>query len=375
MTSLESLKKFQLRSIHGPIYLCLYCAEFKFRGNVNPVKLEEENQRFAYTDESFRQANSKYFEILDSHWVCRSCQGKVKARQMPATSTYNIPSGQTPERFRDLSDVENCLIAPLIVFVKLHNLKNQLTNSKKIVACPISTESVFENLRSLHTDLDLATLVRSAEFDKRVYDGQVRPALLRECIDYLLSKNYRHYGQAKAEELARQLVSIDHPDEFTWLPVDLEEPVDQSNTTVELDCIDQQRVDLGCINTAFLPNSFSRRFAPARNSEVVQLEAIRDPYSQMFPPRFPSGYDIHSNFIIPVTESDWIIHHLRGIDPWFAQNPLFLFTAAYRLDFHKIASSLHAVKGRINCVVFTFSYFVFIEQEDNQQVQGGRPLQ
>ena len=120
------------------------------------------------------------------------------------------------------------------------------------------------------------------------------------------------------------------------------------NEEEETDGVDRQRIRLDCVATAFLPDKPSNKFSPAAAAdEVLNMTRLRDPYSQMFPPHFPSGMDIHREFERPVTELDYIKHLLRGIDPWFSQNPLFIFTAAYRLDFQKIASSLHAVKGNI----------------------------
>ena len=129
---------------------------------------------------------------------------------------------------------------------------------------------------------------------------------------------------------------------------------------MQTDAVEKQRIKLDCVATAFLPDEFSNKFATAADSSVTNMTAIRDPSSQMFPPRFPSCYDIHSpNFIRPVTELEWVNHLIRGIDPWFSQNQVFLFTAAYRLDFHKIASSLHAVKGKYKNLVFhILAYFV-----------------
>ena len=75
------------------------------------------------------------------------------------------------------------------------------------------------------------------------------------------------------------------------------------------------------------------------------MTQLRDPYSQMFPPRFPSGLDIHRVFQRAVTEAEWLKHKLHGIDAWFSKNPLFIFTAAYRLDFQKISSTLHGTSG------------------------------
>ena len=347
ITSLDALKIYQLRSIHGPIFLCFFCAEYNFRSNVKRINLDQakEEEWRHYMDGSHRLRKASYFKVLDSHWVCHSCREQVGNGKLPVTSTANILVDDTPIKFKDLSDVENCLIAPLIVFVKLHNLKNQLRNSRKIVACPVSTDKVFENLRRLHSELSIATLIRSAEFDQNMYSGQVRPSLIRDCIHYLLSRGYRHYGDHnQAESLARKISNIDLTSKVTQSP-DID---DDNDISWQSDAVERQRVKLDCVATAFLPDEFSKKFAPAEGASVANMTEIRDPYSQMFPPRFPSGYDIHSPYFIrPVTESEWVNHKIRGIDPWFSQNPLFVFTAAYRLDFQKTASSLHALKGKV----------------------------
>ena len=345
LTSLKSLREFRNRAVHGPIFLCVYCSEFNFKSNVfrvNATDVEESE----YIDHAYRIKHCSDFSVLDSYWSCLSCLRDVRKGKLPKSSMVNIPADETEERFQNFTDVENCLIAPVIVFVKLHNIKNKLQNANKIVACPVSTDTVFENLRSLQKGMSMATLVRSAEYDRKVYSGQVRPSLIRDCINYIVSKGYRHYGSNQhVQNLARSIANMDlvheHGNES------LEEDFVASED-VERDAIDRQRVRLDCVATAFLPDKASRKFSPAADGEVLNMTRLRDPYSQMFPPRFPSGIDIHREFARPVTESDYINHLLRSIDPWFSQNPLFVFTAAYRLDFQKIASSLHAVKGNFS---------------------------
>ena len=44
ITSLKSLKNFQERSLHGPIFLCLFCAEYNFRSNVKRENLDEDKE-------------------------------------------------------------------------------------------------------------------------------------------------------------------------------------------------------------------------------------------------------------------------------------------------------------------------------------------
>ena len=357
ITSLEALQKFHHDSIHSPIFPCLFCAEYNFRRNTYPVDLAEFNPetRKAHMDESYRLINASKFRVLDCHWVCVHCWNQLNLQKLPARSTANIPVTKIPKQFRDLSDVENCLVAPLVVFVKIHKLKNQLSTSNKVVALPVSRDRVFENLRSLPGHrLDSATIIRSAEFDKTVYAGQVRSQLLKDFVIYIMYKGYRHYGsQDQAAAIIRELDTMNFQEEdLAQSPLaSADEPThqargDQVVYEVDQDAVERQRVKLDCVESAFLPNSSSPRFTPTRDSAVTNMMNIKDPYSQMFPSHFPSGKDIDDNFRISVTEIEWVNHHIRGIDPWFSNNAVFLFTAAYRVGFQKVAASIHAVKGK-----------------------------
>ena len=341
-TSEEALKAFRNRAINGPIFLCVCCAEFNFELNVLRVKYIKDVEESEFIDQPYRNKHSSHFTVLDSYWVCMTCLSDVKKGKLPKSSTLNIPADETPDVYKDMTDIENCLLAPVIVFVKLHNLKNQLRNTNKIVACPVSTDRVFENLRRLQTGM--ATLVRSAEYDRKVYSGQVRPVLVRNCLKYLVEGGYRHYGSLQqAENLAMAINRLD----LASQDADLSGESFIEEEEVESDAVDDQRVRLDCVATAFLPDKPSDKFSPAAEGQVSNMTELRDPYSQMFPPRFPSGIDIHGVFKRAVTESEWLKHKLRGIDAWFSKNPLFIFTAAYRLDFQKISSTLHAFKGNI----------------------------
>ena len=342
ITSQEALNEFRCRAVYGPIFLCLYCAEFQFKSNVERVM--DQAVRSEFMDKSYISRHAPRFKVLESHWACHVCLNQVVNGKIPARSTANIFPDETPERFKDITDIENSLAAPVIVFVKLHNLKNHIKNTKKIVACPVSTDKVFENLRGLRRDVDMATLMRSVEYDRKVYQGQLRPSLVRELIMYLISVGYPHYGcEQNALALAGQINRLDLSTEFEQSPDNFLASREEEE---EEDAVERQRVKLDCVATAFLPNSDSVKFAPAADAEVLNMTTLRNPYSQMFPPRFPSGLDIHQDFTRPVTESEWVNHKIRGIDHWFSTNPLFIFTAAYRLDFQKISSSLHAVKGK-----------------------------
>ena len=130
-TSLDALKEFRKRGIHGPIFLCLFCAEFKFRCNVERFELSKaEDLRFM--DAAYNSRHALHFKVLESHWACTACLNEVEKGKIPARSTANIFPDETPERFKDITDVENSLAAPVIVFVKLHNLKNNLKNTKTV---------------------------------------------------------------------------------------------------------------------------------------------------------------------------------------------------------------------------------------------------
>jgi hypothetical protein len=129
-TSLESLRVFRIRAVHGPIFLCVCSAEFNFKNNVlqvNSIDVKESE----YIDQAYRIKHRSDFLVLDNYWLCLRCLKDVRKGKLPSSSTVNIPADETEERYKDFTDVENCLIARVIVFVKLHNLKNTLQNIKQ----------------------------------------------------------------------------------------------------------------------------------------------------------------------------------------------------------------------------------------------------
>ena len=197
--SYEALLDFRSKSIHGPIFPCVYCNEFNFRKNVSIIELEEvESSNFIRHE--YRLNHISDLRVLDSYWQCSNCKVQVAKGKVPKLSTVNMIPDETPSAFKDISDIENCLMAPLIVFMKIHNLKNHWRNTDKVVACPVSTDRVLQNLRQLPAGTTMATLVRSAEFGKKVYSGQVRPKLIADCIKFLLDKGYRHFGDQQESQ-------------------------------------------------------------------------------------------------------------------------------------------------------------------------------
>jgi hypothetical protein len=102
------------------------------------------------------------------------------------------------------------------------------------------------------------------------------------------------------QNLARLIASMDFVHEYGD---ELSGEDFLANEEEETDAIDRQRVQLDCVATAFLPDKPSNKFSPAADGEVLNMTRLRDPYSQMFPPRFPSGIDIHREFERSVTES------------------------------------------------------------------------
>ena len=84
-------------------------------------------------------------------------------------------------------------------------------------------------------------------------------------------------------------------------------------------------------------------YAPARGFRPTSFLALKQPYSKTFPIFFPRGEgDSDDQMRNPqLSEQEWCINMLRCVKKNLAEFPLFVFTAAYRLDTAKIRKAFY----------------------------------
>ena len=139
----------------------------------------------------------------------------------------------------------------------------------------------------------LSKIVRGNDFNRTVYNGEMRPRLVQDALEYLAQSTNNPYFQQN--EVVRS----------------------------------QSYVDI--VNLPGLPDD---TYAPASQGQPTNFLTLRHPYSQTMPIFFPNCTgDIDDHNRNPkVSESQWLVHMLRSVRKNLSESPLFVFMGAFRLD-------------------------------------------
>ena len=204
--------------------------------------------------------------------------------------------------------VENSLLAPIVLFVELKRYKRQPVHLRKIVGVPVDVDK-RRKLTTKLTDTSDATIVRGNDYNCPVYRGDLKARLVQEAFEYLESTNNSYFGHGNQEGTPVQPATIASNNNFDHLP--------------------------------------DRAYAPAAEGHPTKLLDLSRPYSQTMPIFFPNCTgDVDDPDRDPkVSEADWLVHMLRCVRKNLSEFPLFVFTGAYRLDAQRMISAYNTMVG------------------------------
>ena len=225
-----------------------------------------------------------------------------------------------------------------------------MTQSRKIVAVPVTADSSGRVVASLTGTGDasatLVSIVRGNNFNRPVYKGDVRIPLIRQAYTYLRSCRYNNN---------RSKVTDDELAEFAQRQTENPEIDDDDGAGAQAQGESGDNVAAASLNrntppkvihSVFLPD---KTFSPGKDSMPVAFLSMACPYSQTMPMFFPNMEgdvdDVGRDPERPVTERQWIGHHLRSVHKELSEFPLFVFTAAYRVDMKSFYAAFNSCKG------------------------------
>ena len=109
------ITKFHTLVEKGPIYVCLSCNRLLYKHSVMPtVKAKQ------LSNEAAKKCTTLIKGQMDSEWICQTCYNYIKRKKIPpmAIANGNAFPKKTPKM--KLTSLEWRLLAPRIVFMKLH---------------------------------------------------------------------------------------------------------------------------------------------------------------------------------------------------------------------------------------------------------------
>ena len=295
--------------------------------------------------------------------------------------------------YLDLTEVENVLIAPRINFMKMIRLPvSKMPGIRdKIINVPIQLHVIKENVNNLPRTLDEASVIpivikRKKEYLTNVFHHYIRPKRIRKSIEFLIDK-YPFYeksmfdkeklenleticideimeafgGNGSFVELNDELLIDD--DETEIADFDEEKNLNEKTVAdkeeteyIEKDAVKKHQTQVS--STSFLipenlPGEISHKRKTQENSSIVfapgegqipsNILRERHPFVLHFPILFPDGkcglHDEERKF--KITPQQFILQRIHNLNPVFANNKPFIFTAVYYIERHQLESKMN----------------------------------
>ena len=221
----DRLKKFLEDTLFGAVFICLCCQQKHFQTNIQiftpkvregikiPLKECIEKMKMTYGSMS----SPKLPQNAQDQFICKTCLGYMKKRKVPPTSAMNgLRLKQTDKQIEDeglsLSELENSLIAPRIIFQKIFLLpKSRWSGMKDMqVNIPITSERINETLEKLPRTPQNAGLIgvklkRKQEYKNNHKHQLINPQKLFLFIDKAKEMGNPYYKDVMTFETYRQL--------------------------------------------------------------------------------------------------------------------------------------------------------------------------
>ena len=403
MSMLDCLSTFRKAIIWGAIYPCICCHRTCFRNGVkraNPSNLQKLSIYDKAIDTTFLKENPNLFS-KGSLWICHTCNLYIIKEKVPKISTMNSLKIYNRPYFLNLTEVENVLIAPRINFMKMIKLPvSRMSGIKdKIINVPIPLHVIKQTVNNLPRTLDEASVIpimikRKKEYLTNVFHHYIRPKRIRKAINYLMDK-YPFYEKSmfdseKLENL--ETICIDEIEELFGEDCYFSEPGDEL-LIEELDADVKSPEDKGCFNeeevedmeekeyiendavrkhqtqvssSSFLipenlPGEISYKskeqskgsliFAPGEGQIPTNILREKHPFVLHFPILFPNGkwglHDGERKF--KITPQQFILQRIQNLNPIFADNKPFIYTAVYYIERHQLESKMNIsyMRGKI----------------------------
>ena len=346
--SMEVLLNFRTKCRYGPSFPCIVCHELKFRGQVSAIKLEDIEDEFVTGN--FIRRQSKLFLKHGSFHICTPCKSKVSWGELPklaARNSLNCPWDNVPKQFLTLNAVENSILAPNLLLANVHNVIPEASDSKRLVAVPVSTDEVGNRVSSVtDTSGTLNSMVQSNQINRPHEPSHVRGRLVKLAFAYLAGQQQNPYTVRDDENSANKIIQLEAFADERSLPDPV--PLYDSDTELEVadlsaDPVERNRNCLPQVKTVFIPDG---NVLPGSFGCPVNFLDVRHPYVTTMPMFFPEGrFGLHDpDRVLPISEGEFVLHHMRNVRKELLYSPLFISTAIYRLEIHRLISACHALR-------------------------------
>ena len=341
----ERLKKFRKATRFGPIFVCRCCERKLFEHQVSEVNIESFR---AKTDEKYpelfsqcitfysKSAASKNkpksissFDIDKKNFICRGCKismGKGKMPKMCASNSLTVD--HFPDNLK-LTELENNLIAKIIIFQKLHKKpKSRWSGTHdRLVNVPIGDQDILNTVNNLprtpsEAGIIIVSLKRKLEYKNTHTEQLINTKKIYKYLHYLKNvgnKFYQFFDNLseflqRCKEKDPEGLMLIHPEEDNLAEnlvscIEKQEPEDEIDNETDSET-EQEKEDLEyrtkdpvrkqqfdydqstCMTRRFpeaIPDNDMMAFAPGEGKVPTNILKEEDWDVKAFPNLHPTG--------------------------------------------------------------------------------------
>ena len=380
MTMDESMTTFKTNIIWGAIYPCISCHRTRFRNGVRKADMQKLNGKtISKSAINFDLlGNKSKFLVKNAFWICHTCVSYISRNRLPKISSTNALQVYDRPDCLKLTEVENVIIAPRINFIKMIKLpvSRMLGLRDRIVNVPITNSTIKQTVESLPRTLEEAQVIPISLRKKKAMVGNhfqqyINPDKVREAVRFLIGKypfyeNIR-FNMHKVDNLWHKLTDdceeeIEHCDPMDVTDEIVEDCNDQIADKEEAEYIERDAFRKHQTETSktilLLPENIEANvktnprkkkeisglvLAPGEDQIPKNILREKHPFVMHYPCLFPDGKGgLHdTSRQKKITTQEWIMQRLQNLNPMFAMNKPFLFSAVSYVEQQQLMNRMN----------------------------------
>ncbi|XP_055685430.1 uncharacterized protein LOC129791330 isoform X1 [Lutzomyia longipalpis] len=170
-----------------PEFICGCCECIFFKHSVRKLKID----KCKYSNKSDLE---DFLKISD--YCCNTCLYSLNKNKLPKLAVKNgLAFPEVPDCIKELSDLEERMVAPILNFMEIRELKKYMLNPQKglkgsVVHVPVEINDMIKVLPRKPNEMKTLQikLKRHEEYKNHYMFDTVRPWIIIEAINYLITK-------------------------------------------------------------------------------------------------------------------------------------------------------------------------------------------
>ena len=393
LTEKNRFVKYKRDTVLGPNFICFSCDKALFFKQVKIMKQKQLDRLFNKVDHDFLTKEFGIEKDSEEVTLCHKCHNWINSKnwRLPDIHRSNgLQLDDVPEEIKSLTDLEQQLIAKVMIFLKIKKLPStrMRANFDRVISVPIEDKTVSDTISKLPRHPDDANIVavqlkRKLEMKNTQLEEYIRPKHLVKVLKKLKELGNPFYqgvtiiedfmqkdenlddingteAEKTTETYQQEKIEVSNSQEVekTLIEVEKMEEGEEENNDEEDDKILQNVKEFQSEQndyTCLMPNEFSDKlFVNTGTSEITKLigetnasikvapgegivpsNILREEHfdEKAMPKHHPSGkYGIHHERNQKLSPQVYFEQRMLNADERFSMDAFYLFMASYYVE-------------------------------------------